>query len=265
MDSFKIQIENEDEGIYLDAYLPCECKKNKKAMLVIPGGGYMSWADREGEPIAKAFCEYGFSSFVLHYYVGREKPFPIQLIQAQKAIKHIKDNAKVYGINPDEVFAVGFSAGGHLAGSCAILNNIPAVYESIDMPYGYTNLKGAMLIYPVVSAKYHTSSFKNLLCSSTPTDEELKAVSLEEQVTESSAPVFIMHTSNDSTVDVRSSLVLAEAYSRAKIQYEMHIYPDAPHGIALATPLTSCERAVWENKRIAEWVRLASEWTDEIK
>lgn len=265
METSRVFFENERENVYLDTYtVPATDEVKRPALLVIPGGGYGGIADREGAPIAEAFIPFGFVPFVLNYYTGKEAPFPIQHIEAAKAIKHIKDNAESYGIDPDAVFVVGFSAGAHLAGCSAILHAHPALYQNIDMERGYTKPRGAMLIYPVISPKYHIASFKNLLATREPTDEELLSVSLEEHVDADSAPIFIMHTSNDDMVDVRNSLCLAEAYTKAGKQYEMHVYPDAPHGIALATPITSEGKEKWENRRIAEWVRLSAEWAYEL-
>ena len=266
MNTFKISLDCAPEGAYLDAYIPSILpNKKRRALLIIPGGGYSSLAEeREGSPIAEAFIPYGFTPFVLHYYVGKKKPFPIQLIQSSYAIKHIKEHAEEYGIAPDEVFAVGFSAGGHLAGSLAVMNSYAELYQGTGIDPESIKLRGAMLIYPVITPKYHIASFKNLLCTAEPGESELELVSLDKQVTENCAPVFIMHTSNDGAVNVMNSLALAEAYSSVGTEYEMHIYPDAPHGIALANDITSENVEKWNNKRIAEWVRMSSEWADEL-
>ena len=265
MKQFRIQLDGESADIYLDALIASPIKdKKRRALLVIPGGGYAALASREGYPIAEAFIPYGFSAFILNYYTGRKEPFPIQLIQAAKAIKHIKDNAEEYGIDADELFVVGFSAGAHLAGCTAILYNHPAIYENAGITPDYIKPRGAMLIYPVVSARYHKSSFKNLLCDDNPSSEKLIETSLEEHVNGDSAPMFILHTANDEIVNVMNSLCLAEAYTNAGVSYEMHIYPDAPHGVALANSITACGREKWDNPRIAEWVRMSAEWADEL-
>ena len=89
----------------------------------------------------------------------------MQLVQASKAMKHIRDHAVEYGIDPEQVYTVGFSAGGHLAGSLAVLWNRKEIYEQVDMPYGYNKPTGAMLVYPVVTVSRpyaHEGSFLNL-------------------------------------------------------------------------------------------------------
>lgn len=258
------KIELECEGAYIDAYVADPTKKfTRKAMLVIPGGGYGSvCSDREGEPIAQAFIPYGYNAFVLHYHVDREKPFPIQLIQATKAIKYIKDNAEDLGIDPEQLYVVGFSAGGHLAACTGVMWKMPELYEAVQMSYGYNKPKGVILIYPVINN--HAGSFRNLLCTPEPTEEMLEKVLVDRHVDADSAPAFIMHTSNDGVVDVRNSLSLAAAYRAAGLTFEMHIYPDAPHGSALCNCITSGANPKFENSSIAEWVRLAATWADAL-
>ncbi len=256
-----------DDNAYLEVYVADATKDfTRKAILVIPGGGYsMVCSDREGEPIGMAFMPYGYNAFVLHYSV-KEKPFPHHLIQASKAIKHIRDNAEEYNIDPEQVFAVGFSAGGHLAASLGTMWHKKEIYEALEMPHGYNKPNGVMLIYPVITGgeKSHKNSFKSLLMNENPTEEQLKEVSIENNVDENSSPMFIMHTSNDQTVNVYNSLVLAETLAKQEIKFELHIYPDAPHGVALGNKITSGNWDKYENVAISKWVESAAVWAESI-
>ena len=260
----KIPLSAEDKEIYLEAYIPdWNPGVRRTALLVMPGGGYgQVCADREGEPIALAFLPHNFACFVLHYTVGQKRPFPAQLIEASAAMAHIKDNAEEYGINPDWVFTVGFSAGGHLAGCTGVLWKHPAVYEALDIPYGYNKPCGMMLIYPVTDS--HLGSFQNLLCTENPAEEQLAMVRLPALVDEDTAPAFLMHTVNDAVVSVEDSLNMALALARAGHLYEMHIHPDGPHGMALANAVTSGGNPAFENPAIAKWVEQAAAWADNL-
>ena len=230
------------------------------AILVIPGGGYAEvCSEREGEPIAMAFIPHGYNAFVLHYSLNKN-PFPSHLIQASKAIKHIRDNAEKYNINPDKIFTVGFSAGGHLAASLGTMWHKQEIYDKIDMPFGYNKPTGVMLIYPVISAEYHKLSFDNLFMNTDYTD----IADIEKNVSKNTCPAYILHTSNDEIVDVRNSLTLANALATNNIKFEMHIYPDAPHGIALANEITKCGVEKWCNPSIATWVDNAVKWADNL-
>ena len=255
----KIQL---TEKAYMDAYIADKIKDfTRKALLVIPGGAYEGVAaEREGEPIAHAFMPYGYNAFVLHYSV-KDKPFPQQLIEASMAIKHIRDNCEEYNINPDAVFAVGFSAGGHLAGSLGTMWKKPEIYDAVPMPVGHNRPNGVLLIYPVISPVYHLSSFKNLLRGDV-TDERLLECSIDKNVDENTCPMFIMHSSNDGLVDVRNSICLADALAEKGIKFEMHIYPNAPHGVALGNEITKCGCEGWCDASIAKWVQSAVEWAE---
>ena len=255
--------------VWLDAYLADPLPRfQRRAILVIPGGAYaFVCADREGEPIAHAFLARGYNAFVLHYSVNRSKAFPSQLQEASLALAHIRENADAYGIDPQRLFTVGFSAGGHLAGALGTMWHRPEAWQKTGLAFGSNRPDGMMLIYPVVSGAApfsHRGSCENLLCSDAPTREQLQDMSLELAVSERSAPLFLVHSSNDATVDVRNALVLAEAYRAHGLQFEMHIYPDAQHGFALCNDITSGGNAKMSNKRIERWVDDAVSWAESL-
>ena len=267
----RIYLDENKDDVYLDTYIAdgvTGYDYKRKAILVIPGGGYAGvCSDREGEPIAMAFMPYGYQGFVLHYSVARKRTFPAQLIEASLAIKHIRDHADEYRIDPDAVFVTGFSAGGHLTASVGTLWHLPEIYEAVDMPYGYNKPNGIMPIYPVISGNKdfaHMGSFCNLFGTDTPTQEQLDMASLEKHVDERTSPAFLMHTSADDLVPVENSLAFASAMAKAGLKFELHIYPDGPHGIALANPITSVNLEGYQDKSVAKWVSAAAEWAERI-
>lgn len=253
-----------DESVYLETLVPLKTKNYiRKALLVIPGGGYHNVCDdREGETIAEAFLPYGFACFILHYTVNRKKPYPAQLIEASLAVKYIKDNAETYGIDPEQVFAVGFSAGGHLAGSLATMWHRPEVCEGTGLTYGENKVKGAMLIYPVIAEQDFT--FRNLLCTDTPTEAQLDRVRIDRAVDENTVPCFIVHTAADQVVPVRNALLMASAMAEHGRPFELHVYPDGLHGIALANEITECGNPTWNQPAARPWVAAAALWADRL-
>jgi len=263
----KIQLDENDPQAYLEVYVADRVGDFvRNAILVIPGGAYsMVCSEREGEPIAMAFMPYGYNAFVLHYSVNKE-PFPIQLIQASKAIKHIKDHAEEYNIDSEKVFAVGFSAGGHLAASLGTLWDKKEIYDAVDMPLGYNKPTGMILIYPVISSEEfgHIYSLRKLLMCENTTKEQLDEVSIEKCISEKSSPAFIMHTSNDELVNVKNSLALADALADKNIKFELHIYPDGPHGVALGNKITQSGVEKYDNPAIAKWVENAVVWAENL-
>ena len=255
--------------IHLFAYLEEE-GRGKDSVLIFPGGGYMHLSvDREGDAIARAYFEGGLNAFVLHYAVGNEYRYPSHLIDASFALGFLKSHAEEFGINPERIFTVGFSAGGHLSGSMAILHKDPEVLAALGMEKGDNKPCGSILAYPVVSAKVNThgGSFAMLTGKSFNdiTDEERQRLSLEANVDEDSAPVFIWHTSEDQAVPVIGSLKLAEAYYSIGRHVTLHVYPYGPHGIALANEATSSGNPDWIQPLAEGWVEDSIKWMKSLK
>jgi len=263
----KIPLSEKNEEAYLETFVTEVSDPACDGMLIIPGGGYGGvCSDREGYPIAYAFCSRGVNCFVLHYSVNRKGVFPDQLIEASRAMKHIKENAEKYRVNPDRIFTVGFSAGGHLAGSLGTLWHLPEVQKAVGGPEGINRPAGMVLCYPVITGfeHAHKGSFYNLLCNDNPTDEEIAKVSLEKQVSDKTVPAFLMHTADDECVPVQNALIMAEALTEKKIPYEVHIYPHGPHGLALANSITDMGCNLHNNPVAAKWVDDAVCWMKRI-
>lgn len=254
-----------DENTRLDTYIS---DKNgwytRKAILVIPGGGYEAVSnDCEGEAVGQAFVPYGFNFFVLQYSVDRTHSYPYQLIQASMAMKFIRDHAEEYGIDPEEIYVVGFSAGAHLCGCLGIQWNKQEIYDALPMPVGYHKPKGILMIYPVVSgvSEYtHKGSFQNLFCSASPTKEQLEMASLELHVTKDAVPVYLVHGAADIYVPVENSLLLANAYSKAQVPFELHIYPKESHGFGLGNHITNQWADSDSPEGVRDWVKNAITW-----
>ncbi|MBE6607317.1 MAG: alpha/beta hydrolase [Ruminococcaceae bacterium] len=260
----KINLREDDPDIYMTTYLSELKSTPYDAMLVIPGGGYYDvCADREGEPIALAYMTAGFNAFVLHYSVKEKAVFPRSLCDASLALSYIRAHAEEFNINPDRIFVVGFSAGGHLAGSLGVMWDIPEICEITGIEPGSNKPNGVVLGYPVVSGKRcatHLGSFQRLLGKNDPTDEELELYSLENHVkAETAAPMFAFHTATDPVVPVASPLLLALAYAKAGLPFELHVFPQGPHGLALANRATSHGNPNIES-RVSSWVSLSVDW-----
>ena len=260
----KIPLSDTDSEIFLEVFAAEKIEGyTRRALLVIPGGGYGCVChEREGEPIAQAFMPYGFNGFVLHYSVGKKAKFPQPLIEAAKAIKHIKDNADKYGIDPKKLFVTGFSAGGHLTAATGTLWHIKEIYDAVPMEYGYNKPTAVIPVYPVISSgKFgQLGCFENILGKKTPTEEELRKYSLEHQVDEKTVPMFLVHTATDEIVNVKNSIVMANALAEKGVPFELHIFEDSPHGMALGNDITECGNEKWNHPSLAGWVDMAAKW-----
>ena len=263
--------ETKDKKITLTAYIAgtnpeLDFNLNRRAVLICPGGGYGYCSHREGEPIALAYLAAGFNTFVLDYSVTNKaeegKKFPGQLVEAAMAIKFIKDNAEKFHIDPNYVFVNGYSAGGHLAASLGTLYNSKYVTDAIDMSENYARPAGMVLAYPVISSgKYaHNGSFKNILHEDENDEGARREVSLETRVDENTVPAFIWHTRTDTTVPVENSLLFAMALAENAIPFELHIYPEGPHGLSLANSIV-CDNP---NEVVSQWFLESVRWMNSI-
>jgi len=259
----KIFFDKSDDRVFLETYAVADGDvEPRDAILVIPGGGYNSVSEREGIYTALAFAGRGINAFVLTYLVGEDAVYPRQLLDAARAFQYIKENAGKYHINPNRIFALGYSAGGHLLGTLVTLHSVAE--RELGLSENYINVCGAIFCYPVVTAfgSTHNGSFKKLLKKPLEefTEEEKNLLSIEKNITPDSPPAFIWHTSEDKAVPINGSLKLCEAYYEAGIPVELHIYPHGPHGIALATDYSSKGKEDYIQPRAEMWISEAFKW-----
>ena len=114
----------------------------RPAMLVVPGGGYQYCSDREGEPVALAYMAQGFNAFVLRYTADATTPIDKALQDGAAAMDYLRANAVELEIDPQQIAAVGFSAGGHLVASLGTL--LPKAQRPNALVLGYAATLGAM-------------------------------------------------------------------------------------------------------------------------
>lgn len=263
----KIYLREGDDSITLTTYVADHRYEARPAMLVLPGGGYCYCSDREAEPIAMAFLARGYNCFVLDYSVEEKAKFPRPLVDAALAMRCIRRNAERFNIDPSRVFAVGFSAGGHL---CALLGSLwdaDVLYKEIpDLERGEARPTGTILAYPVISAhvRTHQVTFRRISGVTQPTLDDLLPYSIDDLISEKSAPIFVFHTATDDCVPVENSIALMMALAKKNIPFAARIYPKGQHGFSLAN------RQTWvgqENCLIPDaesWVDDTAAWMETI-
>ena len=228
-----------------DKPLPC--------VIVFGGGAYRRRSLHESESYAQCFNSYGIQAVTVDYRVSPNR-FPAGLADAQRAVKLVRSHAAEWGIDPNRVVVCGSSAGGPLAASALL-------YDDVTMPAGHTpdatdaestRPNGAILCYPVISVGPefgHVGSGMELL-GKERYEAEHGAFDLQHKVTDATPPVFLWHTSDDSCVNVKNSLVFCESLRDHGVPFELHIYPHGPHGLALAE----------DREDIRAWSGLAADW-----
>ena len=201
------------------------------AVITFAGGGYVKRALYECESYCELLSNMGISCFDVEY---RVKPtyFPYPLLDARRAIRYVRANAKKYGIEPQKIAVMGSSAGGHLAALVSTYTNQidGECSDEIDNVDFLPNAQ--ILCYPVMDNDSHESSFINLLGENC-TNTEKNSVTPHLLANEKTPPAFIWHTSSDDCVDVNGSLRYATRLHELKIPVELHIYPIGGHGLGL--------------------------------
>lgn len=208
--------ETAEDRPHLIPYIVNE-NENHAAVVICPGGGYVRRADHEGEPIAKWLNSLGISAFILHYRVAPYK-HPVPLIDAQRAISLVRYRADEWNIK-------------------------------IDKESSRPNI--AILCYPVISFSrfIHEGSMNNLIGDHA--EQTLREyLSSENNISESTPPVFMWHTADDASVPVGNALVFADALSEKKIPFELHIFQSGRHGLGLAM----------DEPDVASWTMTCETW-----
>ena len=228
-------------------------KPNGAAVILAPGGGYERVVtDKEGFETARWLNGQGYVCFVLLYRLpgdgwGAGPDTPLQ--DAQRAVRLARSKAKAIGFDPARVAFMGFSAGGHVAGSLATRFDAK-VYDPVDAADALSARPDlSCLMYPVVTmvdGPAHDGSRKQLLGPS-PTPEQIALYSAEQNVTDRAPPVFLVHAADDKTVPVANSLMMFTALKAKAIPAEMHIFEEGGHGFGL--------RSI-DGKPVAAWPEL---------
>lgn len=238
-------------------YYPSENKKTTACVLILPGGGYGHLADHEGKGYAEFLNGIGMDAFVLYYRLSPDR-FPMQLLDARRALRVIRSKKEEFGIDDKRIAIMGSSAGGHLAALTSTYTS-PIDFENIDDTDKLNFLPNlTILAYPVIHHPApdnitHLGTYNNLLGDKM--EEKCKEVSPELLVSDTTPPAFIWHTSNDGGVNVINSYMYASALRNHGINHEVHIFPDGPHGLGLAEKLP----------HVAKWSALLKDYLAEIK
>jgi acetyl esterase/lipase len=237
----------------ITVYLPRTVTPNTPAVVVCPGGGYVSLAqNHEGRQVAAFLNSLGIAAFVLRYRLGPRYHHPVELGDAQRAIRTLRAHAAEWRIDPARIGIIGFSAGGHLAITAGNLfdGGKPDATDPIERVGSRPDF--VVLGYPVVSMTEpwtHQGSKTNLL-GNNPDAELAKSLSGELAVIKATPPTFIFQTNADTTVPAENSVHYYLALRKANVPAELHIFEKGPHGVGLAN----------DDVALSEWSKLLANW-----
>lgn len=223
---------------------------DRPLVLVVPGGGYTHVSAREGDPVALQFAAAGYHTAVLDYAICEKARDYLPLRQLAEAIGLVRQHAAEWHVLPEKIAVCGFSAGGHLALSGAVLD--------IPGETAQPRPNAVILGYPVVTAgEYaHRGSFEQLAGSTDRAAQQ--AFTLEDKITPKTPPVFVWHTMEDETVPVENTLMLLSALRRAGVPCEAHLFEKGVHGTSISTVEVD-----QPSRHRHHWVELAVEWLND--
>lgn len=191
--------------------LPDAAKATGAAILVCPGGGFTTRAtDHEGVLVSQWLKERGIAAFILRYRIRPLYQRKDWLADAERAMQHIRANAKQFGIDPNRLGIIGFSAGADLAYD-ASLNPLPANPESADAVERVSSRPDFQILVYGASPQRGTDAAK------------LAAL----------PPAFLFCTMED-LGHVRGMSALYSELIQAKIPAEAHFFQNGEHGVGFA-------------------------------
>jgi len=237
----------------LTIYMPPNTTGPMTAVIVAPGGGYGALSmNLEGRAPANYFNTLGVAAFVLRYRLGPQYHHPIELGDAQRAVRVVRARAAEWHIAPDRIGFMGFSAGGHLASTVSTQfdNGKASAADAIDRVSSRPDF--AILGYPVISLTEpwtHQGSKRNLL-GEAPDSALARSLSTDTRVTATTPPTFIYQTDADTSVPAENAVSYYLALRKAGVPGELHIFKDGRHGTGLGGA----------HPALSEWPKLLANW-----
>jgi acetyl esterase/lipase len=243
----------------LTVYRPAKEKNTGAAMLICPGGGYWNLAwDLEGEEVAAWLNTVGMTGIVLNYRVPRRPgqpealPAPGPLLDAQRALSLVRSRATEWGIDPNRIGMVGFSAGGHLALATAT-NFDKRAYEPIDaIDKVSCRPDFAVSVYPGYLVAKAGEPRLGRAADSGGGRAPGGHLASYMRIPAGTPPVFLVHASDDTMANAENSVVMYLALERAGILTELHVYAKGGHGFGVRKSDQPC--CTWTERCVA-WLR----------
>jgi acetyl esterase/lipase len=230
-------------------------KPNGTAIIICPGGGYGGLVTgAEGHGIASWLNGHGIAGIVLEYRLPAGRTY-VPLLDAQRAIRTVRLNAKTWGLDPARIGIMGFSAGGHLASTAATHFDQGNMNATLAVERISCRPDFAILVYPVISMGEltHGGSKTNLL-GAEPSATLVELFSNEKQVTEKTPPTFLAHAKDDQAVVIENSQLFYQAMQAHQVPGKLLELPSGGHG------LNGYKGPMWD-----AWQEQSLAWLGELK
>lgn len=289
-----LKVYKERDDVTLTTYITAEKGElhvitKRPAVIICPGGAYITCSDREAEPVALRFSSMGYQTFVLRYSVYDENkgehldlfselsakthcPYPAPILDIGNAMLLINENADLWQVDTEKIILCGFSAGAH---NVAMYGNL---WNSNQMKQLCSNqlLKPAGMILGYAVTDYflqqclNGTDFENKLRNisnvayfgvENPTNELLEKVSPARNVNEFTPVAFLWGAAEDNLVPIEHTIQMANALAQKKIPFEMHVYENGCHGLSLGTQATATAMPLL-NSEVAQWIDSVQKWME---
>jgi acetyl esterase/lipase len=222
----------------LTVHRPSAERVNGAAVVVFPGGAYVDvWIDKEGYDVARWLNLFGVTAVVVKYRtapVGDQEPIRDKVLQgaladAKRAMRLVRYHADEWGIDPDRVGTIGFSAGGHLILHLAAQadKGQPDAEDPVELCNSVPNF--TIPIYPAVPQDL--SDLNNEI-----------------------GPMFIVNGSQDALTPPQDALRLCQVLLKVGVPVELHLFRQGEHGFGLGITGGSMRR----------WPDLCEDWMREL-
>ena len=233
----------------MHVFLPPKEKANGGAVLVCPGGGFsiLAW-DLEGTEVAEWLNSFGFAAIVVKYRVptrghgdalNETGNAPLKAVgpvmDAQRAISLTRTHADEWGIDPERIGIMGFSAGGETAGLAALLGD-ERLYPALSENEPSCAPDFTLLIYPGGFYDKESGGLKPYL-----------------KVTKDTPPMFFVMAQDDHVNPLNCTVLFTEL-TKNEVPAELHLFTHGGHGYGLRPTLTP----------VTHWTRTAEHWLVEL-
>ena len=214
-------------GLLCDIAYP-ESKQPLPAIISVHGGRWVGGHKRDGSAIkVEQWAGFGFFAMSIDYRLKNCTPAPACYQDFQCAIRYLHAHAKEYNVDPDRIFLIGQSAGGHMVSLAATLG---------DGPYprtgGWEDASNDFRAAISVAAAYDLPTLDWGALWTPPgvdPDAARKQASPTQHVTKESKPLLIMHSDNDRSVPIANALMMVEILEKAGARHTFHRYPEMGH------------------------------------
>lgn len=234
------------------------------AVIQIHGGGWALGAPAMLARRSAELANHGFTAVAVEYRLTGEAPWPAQLHDVKRAIRHVRANADSLGIDPARIVLQGHSAGGHLALMAAGTADDPAWDPPATEPDPHGEVSSAVAavvaFYPPADLRSGPSAVRLLGEGHDPA--VAAAASPITHVGAGFPPTMLLHGLDDATVPPASSQALYDALAAAGVPAELHLYAGQIHEFdagATMCALTQHEAAVFVERHLLDPQRFDAE------